>query len=127
MGRRFITVSPTDKLLKLETPPYNNANTAVGFSFVSVGTMKVTEVLKEEEHKVPGAKPGDEFRIVLGKMRETPTPAAKELAALGANTEPRELKFRAILQFNPFAKTYTYVTADYGKPEDAGWLTNNIQ
>jgi hypothetical protein len=37
------------------------------------------------------------------------------------------LKFRAILKLNPFTKRYAFVTADWGKPEEDQWETQNVQ
>ena len=123
MGARFFTVAPTPKLLQLQDAKKNKDK----FVAVPIGTIKVLEILKDDEYKFPRGAPGDEFRLILGRVRDTPTPQAKALPQHFATTEPQELKFRAILQFNPFAKTYTYVTADVGTPEDATWKTNNVQ
>lgn len=123
MGARFFTVTPTDALLKLQSSEKSDDRWVA----VPIGTMKVLEIIKEEEYKFAERKSGDEFRLVLGRLRDTPTPQAKALASLGVTTEPQDLKFRAILQFNPFAKTYTYIVADFGKPDESGWSTDFVR
>jgi hypothetical protein len=123
MGARFFTVTPTDALLKLQDPKKSNDR----WIAVPIGTMKVLEILKEEEYKFAERKPGDEFRLVLGRVCDTPTPQAKALASLGVTTEPQDLKFRAVLQLNPFAKTYTYIVADFGKPDESGWSSDFVK
>ena len=122
MGARFFTVSPTEKLLQLHDAKRSNDKCVA----IPIGTVKVIEVLKENEYKAGTGAPGDEFRLVIGRCRDTPTAQAKKLVGF-CTQEPQDLKFRAVLQFNPFNKTYTYVIADTGNPEEAGWSTSYVK
>jgi hypothetical protein len=137
MGARFFKVVPTDKLSQMQAATNSDIEQVLSqwlhkrdrIVAVQIGTIKVLQILKDEEYKprvrVGGA--GDEFRLVLGTVRDTPTQQAKTLGRYFATIEPQELKFRAVLQFNPFAKTYKYVTADVGNPQDAGWKTETVK
>jgi hypothetical protein len=93
---------------------------------VLVGHMSLLEIVSSEPCKLKRATPGDQFRLVIGLVEDTPNSNAKILGSTYATQEPQKLKFRAILQFNPFTKTYTYVTGDYGQPEAAVWLTESV-
>jgi hypothetical protein len=125
MGATFYVVSPTEKLLKLQDPQKSTGK----FIVVPFGTMKLLEVLKEEDYKSPtplgGA--GDQFRLVLGTVHAEPSAQALTLGKSYGGIEPNDLKFRAVLQFNPFAKTYTYITADLGNLKDPGWYSQNVK
>lgn len=125
MGARFFSVSPTDKLLKMD----NKTPDTPGLLTVLTAEFKVLQILKDQEYKPPvgmgGA--GDEFRLVLGTGRRTPTQDAITLGQSYCAIEPQELKFRSVLQFNPFAKTYTFVDADLGRPQDSGWESENVK
>jgi hypothetical protein len=63
--------------------------------------------------------------LVLGTYRRTPNEIRRELEP--NDKEIPELKFRAILKLNPFTKRYVFVTADWGKPEEDQWETQNVQ
>jgi hypothetical protein len=126
MGARFFTVAPTEKLLQMQDAKRSSPKRIA----VRVATIKVLQILKDEEYKFPGRSgaAGDEFRLVLGTFSETQTRQGKILVPRPPGIpESVELKFRAILQFNPFANVYTYVTADVGTPQQPGWATTNVQ
>ncbi len=115
-------VKPTEKLSKIKDQKLSTDDKLV----VRISTIKVVEIIKVEEHKVPD-KPGDDFRLVLGRFRDTPTSQAKLLGPNYCTIEPKDSKFRALLQFNPFTKSYICWTADIGEPEDPGWNSNNVK
>lgn len=126
MGTRFFLVTPTDKLLQLQDTMHSSAKRVA----VRCSTIKVTGILKDEEYKFPGrnSATGDEFRLVLGTFRQTQTQQGDVVVPRPPGVpESVDLKFRAIVQFNPFAKTYTYVIADVGTPQEPGWATTNVQ
>ena len=126
MGARFFTVAPSAKLLQMQDAEQSSAKRVA----VRNATIKVIRILKDEEYKFPGrsSAAGDEFRLVLGTFRETQTQQGKIVVPRPPGiAESIELKFRAVLQFNPFAKVYTYVTADVGTPQEPGWATTNVQ
>jgi hypothetical protein len=105
-GERFFKVTPTPKLLQLQTEQKSSLSLpatephdillalevrnqgksslspwTTNYVAVRMGTMRLIEVLKEDEYKMPNATAGDEFRLVLGTLRRTPTPQARELGA----------------------------------------------
>lgn len=124
MGARFFAVTATEKLSKMKSNAQFGGNLVVWIS-----TFEILQVLKDQEYKPPvgfgGA--GDEFRLVLGTVRRSPTPNAITLGKFYCPTEVQELKFRAVLQYNPFAKTYSYRAADLGNPQGPGWNTENVK
>ena len=67
------------------------------------------------------------FRLVLGTVERRPTPDAITLGKSYCATEAQEFKFRAVVQYNPFAKTYSYAVADLGNPQDSGWKTAHVK
>jgi hypothetical protein len=119
MGSRFFTVTWTEKLSKMK----------FSGSTVLTATFEILQILKDQEYNpsVGFGSAGDEFRLVLGMVRSRPTPNAMALGKYYCNTEVQELKFRAILQYNPFAKTYSYRVADLGNPQDPGWNTQYVK
>jgi hypothetical protein len=122
MGARIFTATATDKLRKLIDPKESTEK----WLAIPIGTMQVEEVMSEEQCKLVKATPGDQFRLVVGLVTDTPTEQVKTLGRNYGTVETQKLKFRAILQFNPFTKTYTYVVADLGKPEDPGWHSDIV-
>jgi hypothetical protein len=126
MGSRFFAVTPTEKLQKMNDAPKVIAELA---ATVLTATFEILQVLKEQEYKPPVGfgGPGDEFRLVLGTVRRRPTPDAITLGKSYCVTEVQELKFRAVLQYNPFAKTYSFRAADLGNPQDPGWNTETVK
>lgn len=125
MGVSFFAVSPTEKLSKMQDATSSNQQ----FIGVPLGTIKVLGIMKDEEYKAPAhiAGPGDQFRLILGTARDIPSSQAITLGKYYGTIEPQTLKFRAVLQFNPFAKTYTYVAAALGNPQDAAWKTEHVK
>jgi len=122
MGARFFTVTPTDKLRQMSDPKESTAQWVA----VPIGTIRILDIISADACKLKTATPGDQFRLIVGLISDTPTEQAKTLGPQYATQEPQKFKMRVILQFNPFTKTYTYVTGDYGKPEDADWITQNV-
>lgn len=122
LGARYFTVTPTDKLRKLADPA-ESSDTVLA---VPVGRMKILEVISEEACVLKRTTPGDEWRLVLGLVRDTPTEQALALGRQFCSVEEQTLKFRALLHFNPFGKTYRYVAADWGRPNDMGWKSENV-
>lgn len=126
MGARSFTVSPTNKLLQIQDPKLSSGT----FAVIQAETYKVTNIIKNEEYKPPvgSGSPGDEFRLILGVILQSTTEQGKVIyGAIGYYPQPRQRKFRAILQFNPFAKTYSFVTADLGDPASADWFSQNVK
>lgn len=122
MGARIFTATATDKLRKLIDPRESTEK----WLAIPIGTMQVEEVMSEEPCKLVKATPGDQYRLVVGLVTDTPTEQVKTLGRNYGTVETQKLKFRAILQFNPFTKTYTYCVADLGKPEDPGWKSDIV-
>jgi hypothetical protein len=128
MGSRFFEVSPTNKLLKLQYAKKSTYNLIA----VQCGTVKVLQILKDEAYQPSlqssGTGGGDEFRLVLGTILDTPTQQGMALGKMFCLVdEVTEFKFRAILQYNPFAKSYKYVAADIGDPKAPGWMSENVK
>jgi hypothetical protein len=121
-GARLFSVTPTEKLRQMADPKESDEK----WLAVPIGTIKVLEIMSEEPCKLKRATPGDEFRLVLGLISDTPTQQVKALGPEYGTIEPQKLKFRAILQFNPFDKSYTYHISDCGKPSEAGWNSEYV-
>jgi hypothetical protein len=124
VSSRVFTVTPTEKLLRL----HDARKSRDKFLVVPVGAMTVIEILKEEPYKLSlGVRTGgDEFKLVLGRVRDTPTEQARILGTNYATVESREVRFRALVQFNPLTKTYRFVTADLGKPGTDAWASQHV-
>lgn len=121
-GNRIFRVVPNAKILQMADPKKSHQK---GIA-ISLGTMKVLKIIKEEPCKLKRATPGDEFILVVGLLRDTPTQNAKTLGPKYATIEPRELKFRAILQLNPFDQSYKFIIADTGMPNETEWESDRV-
>jgi hypothetical protein len=122
MGARFFTVQGTQKLLSMADKDKSSDQ----WTQVHISRFKILEILSEAPCKLRRSTPGDEFRLIVGRLEDTPTDNAKTLGAGYCTTERQELKFRAILQYNPFNKEYSYVVADVGLSDQTGWQTNHV-
>ena len=122
MGARFFKVAPTETLRQMADPKESGQK----WLAVQIGAIKVLEIMSEEPCKLRQATPGDEFILVVGLLSDTPTQHAKALGPRYGTVEPQELKFRAILQLNPFDKTYRFIIADVGRPDETEWKSDNV-
>ena len=121
-GQTILTVTATRKLQQLSDAKASDTNSLA----IQVGTIKVLDIIGEEPCKLKMATPGDEFRLIVGLVNDTPTDAVKTLGPKYGTIEPHRLKFRAILQFNPFNRSYSYRVADIGYPDKPEWLSENV-
>ena len=122
MGARFFAVTATEKLRQMADPKESNEK----WLAVPIGTIKVLKIISEEPCKLNKSTPGDEFLLVVGLMSDTPTQHVKTLGPKYCTVEPQELKFLAILQLNPFDKSYKYLMADTGKPSETEWKSDDV-
>ena len=99
LGARFFVVAPTGRLLTLQ----DTKRSTDRFVVVPAGALAVSKVLKIEEYKPPvgSGSVGDEFRLVLGVAHDSPSEQAKALGNQYNSTEPRDVKFRAVLPAIP--------------------------
>jgi hypothetical protein len=120
MGARLFNATPTDKLLQLADAKVSTANWA---RIPTLG-VQVLEIVSDDACKFSKPTPGDDFRLILGLIGGEPTRQWRTL--FPDVKEMDQLKFRVVLQFNPFTKRYAYVTSDIGKPSEATWYSNSV-
>jgi len=119
-GNRIFVVTPNEKIRQMADPKESNQK----WIAILLGTMKVLKIIKEEPCKLKRATPGDEFLLVVGLLRDPPTQNVKTLGPEYGTVEPRELKFRAILQLNPFNQSYKFIIADTGMLNETEWKSD---
>jgi hypothetical protein len=124
-GARFFTVLPTEKLIKLQ----DATSSSSAYIKVRVGTFNVTEIISDEAFTPPKGVggPGDQFRLILGKVKDTPTSQSKKLGPNYVMGSGEEFKFRAVMQVNPFTKSREFVMADIGKIDRNDWLSGFVE
>ncbi len=120
MGARTVTVMPTDRAKKISDTKLSDDKLLT----IRYSSCKVLRVIRIAPYQSVFLPQSEEYRLVLGIYRKTPNENMREL--VGTLTEPEDFKFRAILKLNPFTKRYAFVTADWGKPEEDGWKTQNV-
>lgn len=119
MGSRFFMVTATEKLRQMADPKKSDEK----WLAVQRGTIKVLKIISEEPCKLQQATPGDKFLLVMGLISQTPT---KVFSPKDGTVKRQELKFRAILQVNPFDKSYKFLTSDIGNPSEHDWFSNHV-
>jgi hypothetical protein len=124
IGARFFIVTPTDKLRQISDPKESSEK----WLAVRIGTFKIMKVISDEPCSLKKATPGDEFRLVVGLVSQNPTQQGQSIApAMNVGKlDVQSHKFRAILQFNPFNKSYSLVAADLGSPKETGWYSESV-
>ena len=121
MGAQTVTVTPTDRAKKAANPKVSTDKILK----LQYETCKITQIVRSAPYQSPTLSQSEEYRLVLGTYRTTPTTLKKEL--MPDVGELPERKFRALMKLNPFTKRYVFVTADWGMPEREEWMTQNIQ
>ncbi len=121
MGARTVNVMPTERARKVSDPKLSNDKLLT----IRYATCKVLKIIRSSPYQSLLLPQSEEYRLVLGTYRRTPNEIRRELEP--NDKEIPELKFRAILKLNPFTKRYVFVTADWGKPEEDQWETQNVQ
>lgn len=98
--------------------------------------VKISKIVKNSEFKpafdyYPAGKidRSADYRLVLGIYDLKYTDTQNEIhAALGLKVpKSKALKFKALLQYDPFKEKYKYVQKDWGNLDKDDWVTNTIK
>lgn len=124
-GARFFVALPTEKLIKLQDLKSSTST----YIKVQLGKFDVTEIISDEAFTPPKGLGGpcDQFRLILGKVRDIPTSQSMELGPNYIMGSGEEFKFRAVMQVNPFTKSREFVMADIGKVDRNDWLSGFVE
>lgn len=120
MGAITVVSTPTEKLRSMADKDQNKP----GFVVVKTGKCDILSIVRDTVHTSPDLPSSEEYRLVLGTYRRTPSPIA---FALDPAAKPLDFRFKALLRLDPFAKAYGYVQADFGSIDSETWLTRNIK
>lgn len=123
---RLYTFTATQKGKDLADPKKSDEK----FIWISLGSCTVISIVKDEPCKHPSLSSSEDYRLCLGVHKFEPTPyCIQHYEAIGEpdSSKAGEFKFRAIIKFNPFMNSYSYVTSDWGYLDKDGWETQNCQ
>lgn len=117
-GARQFEVTLTKKALDLCDPKKSDKEWAC----IPIGTCRIKTIVKDIEYPQPPSS--DNFRLIVGTYERTYSDLGIQL--FGEREKVLVLKFRAVLKYNPFNKTYSFQKADYGDPNKDEWTTKNV-
>ena len=120
MGARTFTVTPTEQLRSIADPTLATD----GYLMIPLGSVTIEQIVSDAIYQSPALSASEQWRLVLGTYRVKPTEIANEAAS---STEDHTYRFKALLKFDPFTNTFTYVAADFGRVGETEWLTQRVQ
>lgn len=123
MGGSDWIVTPTEALLKVADQKLSTPKKLV----VRVFNVTITSIVRDTGY-APSALSSlsktEEYRLVMGTLRSTPTKFAKDQNPAAPTEDGR---FRALVTVDPFGKTFRFVTVDIAKDGGDTWLTHNVE
>ncbi|MGK2962003.1 MAG: ankyrin repeat domain-containing protein [Gemmatimonadaceae bacterium] len=91
-------------------------------AFFSIGSAQIEEIVANDTLTI-GA---DRYRVVLGTHTFEPVPWLREALREARNdTLPRERRFKALLKYDAFSKTWGYLVSDIGS-RAVGFATSEV-
>ena len=127
LGRPFQVVS-TDKLAGIALNPNLGGEPGSNPNYteeVRISEAKIDKVISDEAYQGPLATPGEKYRLILGTVKSTPTPAA---AVVGPNlSTPSVARFRCVVKYSEFKKAWSVIALDMGSIDVEQWNTNNVK
>lgn len=120
MGAVTVTVTPTEKARALADKNQTNP----GYLVVTLAQCEVLSIVRDTAYSSPALPASDQFKLVMGTFRFTPTEFA---LAVDSTSKGLEARFKAVLRFDPFAKVYKYGSADWGPLNSEAWSTHFVQ
>lgn len=94
---------------------------------VQSSAATVEDIVADGPDTGASASPGEEYRLVLGIFRNTPTPAAAVLGADFASPVASVMRFRCILHYSPLNSEWSIVAINVGAPNSGPWHTNSVK
>lgn len=119
--RYEFTVAPSEKLLMAADRRLSTPTCLV----LGLTDCRIAEIVSNTEYKNQlVVSSSDQTRLILGTFNVCDAELA---TTLGKSTGIyRDLKFRALIQFNPFTKSYSCERIDFGNPQDNDWFSHTI-
>lgn len=114
MGERTFVVEPTSKARELASPQQERP----GYLTIDTGECEIKSIVKDTSYISKSLPSSEEYRLVLGTFGWTPSSA---WAAMFPDEKARTKRFRAIVKYDPFSKSYKFVRAELGFLEDDSW------
>jgi len=93
---------------------------------IRLGTRTVIQIIKDEPFKHPSLPKSDDYLLCVGAYRFEPTEIGKESYKAMGHELFTKYKFRAVIKFNPFTNSYSFVTSDWGYLDKDNWESKNI-
>ncbi len=122
-----VQIAGTSKLMSLNPPVIPVAGQELRIFRVKIADVRIDEVTTDQDYSGPLATPGEKYRLILGTFLKVPTEVASVLGpALAAQSEDRS-KFRSIVKYNQFAKTWQVIAFDTGLLNTDTWLSSNVR
>ncbi len=93
---------------------------------VRVKQAKIVQIINDEDYEGPLAAPGEKHRVVLGTYQSAPTTSGAVVGAPLVRTDEAAQRFRCIVKYSEFKKTWSVVAYDIGSLEPEQWFTSNV-
>lgn len=119
-GARMVTVTLTEQAIKKRDPKLS----ANGCVIIRDGSSIVQQIIRSAPYQSPRPSQSEEYRLVLGTFQSQRSEFTRSFFGPWKDGEH---KFRAVLQLNPFTKRFKFIAADWGIPQDDGWVSHHIE
>jgi hypothetical protein len=101
----------------------DGTHSTLRYCVILASSCQVRQIIKTAPYRSGRLPQSEEYRLVLGSYFR----AEEEWFRALSPTTDKEFKFRAVLQFSPFTKKYTYLFGDWGELTENEWKTHNVE